>query len=1260
MKLAIILLFLFVGTFSFAQEYSLKINAGNHDEVISSCYDAEKNELITLDRNGFVVTWNAENYSIKHKFQIPPATYLASSKISFLSRPEIQVFKSLITITHTNYVYNYTNNEDLVDVYDRATGVFKQQSKNGVITRLHFFANGTMLGGAVSTTQSGNFNFFSSGFLLNMTTANKIISSINISLAFTFLKVSNDENTIAVGYEKGKLELRDANTLKVLHEFNDYGTQPYSGKVCDITFAPNNQFFAYTAFDNNTIFIRNTTTGALIDSFNVGNNNLAIYKLSISPSSKFIAVTRNGQGGLHVYDVEKKVVREVALKTFFGPYSNVFFKNDNILLATGRTTTSSVIATTTNAGKTGAFIGLIDWKNQVVSANFNLSPTNEWISEYGTSLKKIAGLESILFSPFGNFAFAQPQLLQIKTNPTNPFDLENDFIDFWNASYSNDSLFSYTTEKISRVSGNVAMDCINSKILSFLFHKKSKYSINTDTFFVAQYDVTKSTFIKANIIKLPFQEIEYGNNYQLVGSVASKSISLFTNIYTNEDGQQKEKILLYDKMGKKVFENNYYTCYSPDKNIAVSTDEQYVAFQNSVSTIAIVSLKNYTIQKIINTGFVIKNRYATGFAFPEFAINTPNQLIHQVSKVENGINVFCLVKTNISNGVVDTLVSINTVPVAYHVDSFATNITLAFNYNFGDTSVWSDNGKVKILAEQNFKKAFQPTLMVYNVLQKTFTQIVAVGNVGINAINSSGNWFTVVQHDGQIVYINKENTKQKITHIISNEDQVLVADSFYYATKNMLPYVQLSRNNKSYAATQIDVLLNKPHAIMQQFLTARDSVFLPYQLAYNKRLQQLTNSNISNIFSNDTSLTLKSVNQTFIYTKQPLVTIPIVINGNLTNLKKVTLFLNNYPISGRKGLDINSLIKNKQIELALNVGDNYITVNAEQINGTQLTPLRFYYYYNPTQMPRSKLWIYSVGVSNYKDSLYNLKYAAKDATDILQAIKYKSFDTTITRLLTNEEANEKNILLWKKEIEKTGINDVVILYFAGHGLLDKDYNFYFATHDADFMHPEKRGLRYETILDILEISSSRKKILLLDACHSGAFDKSIALKNFTPTKNAARSIISSTQVRRSTLQSKNANTVIGERQAFILMNELFTDFSNDVGVDVIAASLGNSYALETPLLQNGLFTYSLIRAIGLNMAAGSNKNILEASTGNSVSLPEIKSYLNKEVRRLSNGAQVPSIRSNTNFGNDITFYNQSSLDYVLDKAYLDFIEKYKR
>lgn len=69
--------------------------------------------------------------------------------------------------------------------------------------------------------------------------------------------------------------------------------------------------------------------------------------------------------------------------------------------------------------------------------------------------------------------------------------------------------------------------------------------------------------------------------------------------------------------------------------------------------------------------------------------------------------------------------------------------------------------------------------------------------------------------------------------------------------------------------------------------------------------------------------------------------------------------------------------------------------------------------------------------------------------------------------------------------------DLLLLYFSGHGLLDDRSRLYLATPDTDAKLPRARSLEAAYIAQEMEDSRSKRQVLLLDCCHSGAFRQGI-------------------------------------------------------------------------------------------------------------------------------------------------------------------------
>src|SRR5262249_45749315 len=65
--------------------------------------------------------------------------------------------------------------------------------------------------------------------------------------------------------------------------------------------------------------------------------------------------------------------------------------------------------------------------------------------------------------------------------------------------------------------------------------------------------------------------------------------------------------------------------------------------------------------------------------------------------------------------------------------------------------------------------------------------------------------------------------------------------------------------------------------------------------------------------------------------------------------------------------------------------------------------------------------------------------------------------------------------------------DVLLLYFSGHGVLDDQGHLYLAVRDTDHTLLRATAISAALITQEMDRSRSRRQVLILDCCHSGAF-----------------------------------------------------------------------------------------------------------------------------------------------------------------------------
>lgn len=142
---------------------------------------------------------------------------------------------------------------------------------------------------------------------------------------------------------------------------------------------------------------------------------------------------------------------------------------------------------------------------------------------------------------------------------------------------------------------------------------------------------------------------------------------------------------------------------------------------------------------------------------------------------------------------------------------------------------------------------------------------------------------------------------------------------------------------------------------------------------------------------------------------------------------------------------------------------------------------------------KGKLWAVVVGVSNYSklNKEQQLQFAHRDAQDFAAFLRSPNgggFPANQITLLLNQEASISAIrsALGTALPRSVEPDDVVVIFFAGHGVVEGEQDGYLLAHDSD---PQNL---YATALPIAELDRiiterihARSVILIADACHAG-------------------------------------------------------------------------------------------------------------------------------------------------------------------------------
>ena len=132
-----------------------------------------------------------------------------------------------------------------------------------------------------------------------------------------------------------------------------------------------------------------------------------------------------------------------------------------------------------------------------------------------------------------------------------------------------------------------------------------------------------------------------------------------------------------------------------------------------------------------------------------------------------------------------------------------------------------------------------------------------------------------------------------------------------------------------------------------------------------------------------------------------------------------------------------------------------------------------------------------VATSRYSDTtLTQLEAPAHDARSLAKALGAPAIGDFDVTTLTDEPAPA--VMQGIEDFfDGRRREDLVLLYFSGHGILDEGARLYFATTDTRVERPRSTAVSADFVNELMTECRSRRQVLVLDCCNSGAFARGI-------------------------------------------------------------------------------------------------------------------------------------------------------------------------
>jgi len=135
-----------------------------------------------------------------------------------------------------------------------------------------------------------------------------------------------------------------------------------------------------------------------------------------------------------------------------------------------------------------------------------------------------------------------------------------------------------------------------------------------------------------------------------------------------------------------------------------------------------------------------------------------------------------------------------------------------------------------------------------------------------------------------------------------------------------------------------------------------------------------------------------------------------------------------------------------------------------------------------------KSWAVLVGVNHYENgNIPSLRVCVSDATGIQQYLTQGYQGAKLLTDATRDQLPTRANILGELSVVSQAAEegDLLLFYFSGHGVAENGES-YLLPRDTNIAALKHTAISMREVRELMDISAARAKVIILDACHSGA------------------------------------------------------------------------------------------------------------------------------------------------------------------------------
>lgn len=241
-----------------------------------------------------------------------------------------------------------------------------------------------------------------------------------------------------------------------------------------------------------------------------------------------------------------------------------------------------------------------------------------------------------------------------------------------------------------------------------------------------------------------------------------------------------------------------------------------------------------------------------------------------------------------------------------------------------------------------------------------------------------------------------------------------------------------------------------------------------------------------------------------------------------------------------------------------------------------------------------------IGVSDYSNNSFDLKYPVKDIVDIS---KLPIFNDSL--LLKDREVTSQGLEVAKSFLKNIGPKDKVLVLMSGHGAYSENLGeFTFFSSNSSPNNYEITGIPFSRVNELLENVNTSHITVVVDSCESGKRGYQFESNSSLPDTFNAKAISLSFDLNSFENKTKRFSRFI-DPDMFI-----FSRLRKPLNARVLAGSSGSQVAYEDSKLSSGILSYFLREKL--------------TSTGRYPNKDDLRD-ISRAVNKYTDGLQTPFV-----------------------------------